>query len=249
MKKGIIIASFGTTHEDTRVKCIENLEKDIINEFKDFLIERAFTSRMVISKLKNNGMDIKNEIEALESMKANGINEENIFIQPLHVIPGFEFEKLTSLNSGRVGKPLLYSKEDLDYIVDNLEIEVKEDEAIILFGHGSDHKAEQVYLQLQETFREKGKTNVFICNVEGSITIDKVIDEIKELKPSQVILQPFMIVAGEHAKVDMASLEDGSLRRVLEDNGFKVEARLIGLGELESISNLFIKHLKEILEA
>lgn len=249
MKKGIIIASFGTTHEDTRVKCIEKLEKDIINEFKDFLIERAFTSRMVISKLKNKGMDIKNEIEALESMKSNGIDEENIFIQPLHVIPGFEFEKLTSLNSGRVGKPLLYSKEDLDYIVDNLEIDVKDDEVLILFGHGSNHKAEKVYMELQEVFRNKGKTNIFLCNVEGSYTIEKIIGEIFDLNPTKVILQPFMIVAGDHAKNDMASLEEGSLRKVLEDHNLKVEPRLIGLGELESISNLFIKHLKEILEA
>ena len=52
MKKGILVVSFGTTYEHTRKLCIESVENRIRDEFKDFEVRRAFTSGMVINKLK-----------------------------------------------------------------------------------------------------------------------------------------------------------------------------------------------------
>ena len=43
MKKGIIITSFGTTHEDTRKLCIESVEELIKNKFSEYHVLRAFT--------------------------------------------------------------------------------------------------------------------------------------------------------------------------------------------------------------
>ncbi len=51
-EKGIIVASFGTTHGDTCKLCIENIENRIKEEYKDYLVLRAFTSQMVINRLK-----------------------------------------------------------------------------------------------------------------------------------------------------------------------------------------------------
>ena len=92
MRKGIIVTSFGTTHEDTRKLCIESIENLIKEEFKDYLVLRAFTSRIVISRLKgNHNYLVDNPIEALEKMKANGIKD--IYIQPLLIIEGHEYDK------------------------------------------------------------------------------------------------------------------------------------------------------------
>ena len=52
MKRGIIVASFGTTYENTRKLCIESIENLIRDEYKDYLVLRALTSQMVINKLK-----------------------------------------------------------------------------------------------------------------------------------------------------------------------------------------------------
>ena len=74
MKKGIIVTSFGTTYEETRIKCIESIENRIKEEFADCLVLRAFTSKMIINKLKKRDNYLVNTLkEAMEEMMENGI--------------------------------------------------------------------------------------------------------------------------------------------------------------------------------
>ena len=56
-----------------------------------------------------------------------------------------------------------------------------------------------------------------------------------------------MIVAGDHAKNDMASNEEDSWKTLLENNGYKVDVRLIGMGEYKFIQDMFIEKLKKVL--
>lgn len=54
-----------------------------------------------------------------------------------------------------------------------------------------------------------------------------------------------MIVAGDHANNDMAGDEEGSWKRAFEEAGYEVSCILRGLGELEKIRRIFIKHARE----
>ena len=54
-----------------------------------------------------------------------------------------------------------------------------------------------------------------------------------------------MVVAGDHANNDMAGDEEDSWKTVLEAEGYEVECRLEGLGELEGIRDLYVEHVKE----
>lgn len=248
MKQGIIIASFGTTHEETRRRCIVNIEKKIAETFPDFQVMRAFTSRIVKAKLKKKyGMHVFNEMEALEELKKLGIAGKDIYIQPLHIIPAFEYEKLTSLEDVHVSKPLLYSTDSIDRVIDAMDFDVQEDEQLVLFGHGSRHENDRLYKLFNERLEYKGIDNVYMVTAEGDVSIEDKIPALKKHGGKTVYLQPFMIVAGEHAKVDMASEEEGSLKTVLEGEGFTVIPRLIGLGEYDFISDIFIDHLKECM--
>lgn len=58
------------------------------------------------------------------------------------------------------------------------------------------------------------------------------------------MLAPFMIVAGDHARNDMAGEEADSWKNVIGAKGYKVETVLKGLGEYESIRRLFVEHIK-----
>ena len=114
MKKGLILASFGTTHIDTREKAIENIEKAIANRFPDVKCLRCFTSRIVVKRIKENeGISIFNEKEAIDALLEDGIQEEDIYIQPLHMIPGVEYEKLAALKVEHLGKPELMEEIEL----------------------------------------------------------------------------------------------------------------------------------------
>lgn len=254
MKKGIIITSFGTTYEETRKLCIESIENRVREKFKDFMVLRAFTSRVVISRLKKrDNIHTDNPTEALEKMKEAGIKE--IFIQPLLIIEGIEYEKILREASNfsdenldikiKIGRPLLSSEMDYDNVVKALNL--SKDQSIVFMGHGSDHKTDISYEKLENRIRKNGYTNTFIATVEGEKTIEDVLEGLKEKNIDNVLLKPFMLVAGDHATNDMASEEDDSWKSILEANDIKVETKISGLGEVKAIQDIFIEHLKDII--
>lgn len=55
---------------------------------------------------------------------------------------------------------------------------------------------------------------------------------------------PFMLVAGDHARNDMAGEED-SWKTILEKEGFEVEVHMHGLGEKEEFRQIFAQKALE----
>lgn len=254
MKKGIIVASFGTTFEKTRQLCIESIEKRISEEYKDIKVLRAFTSRVVISRLKKrDNIHVDTPTEALQKMKDNEIQE--IYIQPLLFIDGVEYDKIIKeseefikANEGikvYIGKPLLSSESDYENVIKALQLNLNK--AVVYMGHGTYHKADAVYEKLENAIRKNGHENMFIATVEGEKTLANVLVELKNQDIKDVILKPFMLVAGDHANNDMASDEDDSWKSILEANGINVVTDISGLGEVKAIQDIFINHLKDII--
>ena len=87
--KAILVVSFGTSYHDTREKTIDCIEQDIAQTFLQHHIYRAWTSKMILKKLKQrDGIHIDNVREAMERMKRDGITD--VIVQPTHVINGIE---------------------------------------------------------------------------------------------------------------------------------------------------------------
>jgi sirohydrochlorin cobaltochelatase len=63
----------------------------------------------------------------------------------------------------------------------------------------------------------------------------------------KVTLVPFMLVAGDHANNDMAGDED-SWKTALEQQGYEVEAVCKGLGEYVGIRDIYMEHLRLLLQ-
>lgn len=255
MKKGIILTSFGTTYKETLEKNIETLEKLVRDNFEDYLVLRAFTSRIVAKRLKERGYDVDNPTQALEKMKEQGIKE--IYIQPSLIIEGHEYDKthrevksFLEENTDftvKVGLPLLSSDKDYENAVEALDIpELDENNALIYMGHGSDHTADLAYEKIENVIRSKGYNNVFVGTVEGEVEIEDIIERLDD-EIKYVELKPFMLVAGDHATNDMASDEEDSWKSKIEEKGIEVKATLVGLGESEKIRNIFLSHLKDIM--
>ena len=85
--------------------------------------------------------------------------------------------------------------------------------------------------------------NVFVGAIENYPGLDNILPSLKAGGYTKVILQPFMIVAGDHAINDMAGTQKDSWKTVLESEGFTVEYILKGLGEFPAIHNLYIRHI------
>lgn len=57
-------------------------------------------------------------------------------------------------------------------------------------------------------------------------------------------LVPFMFVAGDHAKNDIAV----DMKEALEEKGYKVTPLMEGLGEQPAIQQIYIDHIRFILK-
>lgn len=252
--KGLLVVSFGTSYAETRKRTIEALERDLALAFPDYRIYRAFTSRMIIKKLKKQGLAVMTVPEALKAMEQDGIRQ--VLIQPTHVINGIENDGMReearqmrgAFESIFVGDPLLTSHRDNEEAIGAVMEEFKdldEDEALVFMGHGSDHYANSVYAALDYMFKDMGYKNVFVGTVEAYPSVESLSRMIKDSRAKRIVLAPFMIVAGDHANNDMAGEDEDSWKSRFEKAGYPVECRLKGLGEYPGIRQIFVRHAKE----
>ena len=88
-----------------------------------------------------------------------------------------------------------------------------------------------------------------IATVEGCPSVEDMISAVKKSSAKKVVLLPFMIVAGDHAKNDMSGEEEDSWKSIFEKEGYEVRCILKGLGEYEGIRRILLEHLKETMES
>ena len=246
MKKAAIIASFGTSYTETRKKTLDTIEAEAKTLFTDIEIFRAYTSGMVRKILKTRDkITVPSPSEIIEDLRRRGF--EKIYIQPTHIIPGAEYDKL-KISGCVLGQPLLHEAADFGKIIEAIELPPDEKgRAVIFMGHGSYHNADKFYKTLEAELFNRKHCNVFIGTVEGAKTLSDILPELKAKNIERILLMPFMMVAGDHAENDMAGDDDASWKTVLEKEGYQVTPVLKGLGEYPGIRSLMYQSLKNII--
>lgn len=262
MDKAILVVSFGTTHEDTRIKTIEAIENKFKKEFTDYIIYRAWTSSIIRKRVKKNlGLEVFSVREAMLKMKDDGIKK--ILVVPTHIINGIENDNMIAdvniyseyFDEIKFSRPLLSIDKDYENFIKIYESEIAtdinsnfgidiikdKDTALVFMGHGTSHYVNSAYAALDYRFKEQGFSNVYIACVEAYPEIDVVVKLIGKSDFKKIILLPLMIVAGEHAKEDM----NNDWKSLFESKGYEVHSLLKGLGEYEAIQNTFIYYAKE----
>ena len=245
MKKAILVTSFGTSHRDTREKCLDLIQREVEEKYGSENVERAYTSGIIRRIIeKNEGVHIFDQEEGLKVLKDKGFEE--IITMSLHILDGIEYSKLDD-KFGKISKPLLADDEDFKKIVENKEFnDLEGDDAIVFMGHGTESEADYAYQKLQEEYLKAGKDNIFIATVEGKVTIKDVIEKMKGKGFRNILLKPLMIVAGDHAKNDMSSDDEDSWKTILKNEGYEVTSVLKGMGEYEFIRKMFMDKLEVV---
>ncbi len=257
MKKAVLVISFGTSYHETREKTIDVCENKIKESFEGYDFFRAYTSRMILKKLKDRDqIFIDNEEEVLDRLYELGYEE--VVIQSLHIICGEEYHKIKNkinnyqdkFKSLTLGRPLLTYIDDYKDVVEGVKSQIppmQEDECMVFMGHGTFHESHSAYPALEYMMQDE-KIKAYVGTVEGYPELDHVIKKLKEDKMRIVNLMPFMLVAGDHAINDMASDEEDSWKTILENEGFEVKAHVVGLGENEHIQEKFVQHARESIQ-
>jgi sirohydrochlorin cobaltochelatase len=249
-----LVVSFGTSYNDSRDITIGAIENAIQDAYPQYEVRRAFTSQIIIDKLKErDGLEIDNVTEALDRAVADGI--KTLIVQPTHLMNGYEYTDLADelenykdkFENISLGEPLLTSDSDFEAVTQAIvEATSSYDDgetAICFMGHGTEADSNSVYAKLQDTLAADGYENYYIGTVEAEPSLDDVIEAIDGKGYKKVILEPLMVVAGDHANNDMAGDDDDSWKSVLESRGYQVECVIKGLGQFESIQKIYVDHV------
>ena len=191
----LLVVSFGTSFNDSRVKDIKGIEDALQAAYPDWSVRRAFTAQIIINHVQaRDGEKIDNMQQALDRAVANGV--KNLVVQPTHLMHGAEYDEMMEMideykdkfESVAVAEPLLgevgadaavinADKEAVAKAVtaaavkdagfDSLEAAAEEKVAFVFMGHGTSHTAKVSYSQMQTAMQTLGYSNVFIGTVEG----------------------------------------------------------------------------------
>lgn len=191
----ILVVSFGTSFNDSRVADIKGIEDAIEKANPDWSVRRAFTAQIIINHIQaRDGEKIDNVDQALTRAVANGV--KNLVIQPTHLMHGAEYDELIEAVEsykdkfesvkiaqpllGEVGKDATQVNDDKKAVAkiltdaavadsgyDSLDAAKNDKVAYVFMGHGTAHVAKVSYSQMQTQMSELGYDNVFIGTVEG----------------------------------------------------------------------------------
>ena len=259
--KEILIVSFGTSYSNSRHVTIGAIEDAIREAYPDYQVRRAFTAQIIIDKLKKEeNIEIDNVKQALDRAVKNGV--KTLVVQPTHLMNGLEYNELKKeldkykdkFDKIALGEPLLTSDDDYKKVIAAITSDTKEyldgETAICFMGHGTEAKSNKVYSTLQEKLKAAGYNDYFVGTVEAKPSVDDLIAQVKESgKYKKVILQPLMVVAGDHANNDMAGDDKDSWVTKFKAAGFEVKPVLRGLGQIYDIQKIYLEHVKAAIDS
>ena len=256
----LLVLSFGTSYNDSRRLTIGAIEGDLEKAFPDFSVRRGFTANIIIDHVQRRDNILIDDVDAaLERAVNNGV--KNLVVQPTHLMHGLEYDELVkevgnysdAFDQVRFGEPLLNSDDDfarVEKAITEWTASYDDGETAICFmGHGTEADSNEVYQKMQDLLTKDGYTNYFVGTVEAQPSLDDVLAKVQAGDYKRVVLEPLMVVAGDHANNDMAGDEDGSWKKTFEDAGYEVECLLRGLGENEDIRAIYVDHAKAAIDS
>ena len=92
-EKELLVVSFGTSFNDSRVADIKSIEDALQEANPDWSVRRAFTAQIIINHIQaRDGEKIDNMEQALERAIANGVKQ--LVVQPTHLMHGAEYDEM-----------------------------------------------------------------------------------------------------------------------------------------------------------
>ena len=92
----LLVVSFGTSFNDSRVKDIKGIEDALQAAYPDWSVRRAFTAQIIINHVQTrDGEKIDNMQQAMDRAVANGV--KNLIVQPTHLMHGAEYDEMMEM--------------------------------------------------------------------------------------------------------------------------------------------------------
>jgi sirohydrochlorin cobaltochelatase len=151
---------------------------------------------------------------------------------------------------GTIGNEYDYHEDlqkGLKTLAADVELARKNNARLVYMGHGNAHWSTGIYGEAAKAMNILYPDVItYIGSVEGFPGLEDVRRYLKQhADGGNIVLKPFMIVAGDHATNDMASDEADSWKSELISDGFTVIPVLEGLGSNDAFAQIFVDHIKD----
>lgn len=251
-KTALLMVHFGTTYDETRSKTIDAINAKAAQTFPELTLREAYTSRIVIRRLKERGIVRETPLDALLRLRADGFT--HVIVQSTTLLEGAEMESLRRevanvegfFEDIRVGAPLLYDVADCAKVAEILAArhadatDARKKAHVVLVGHGTYTPATATYSQMDYLFSAQGNPLFHVATLEGYPTFETMLARLKAAGARRVTLVPLLFVAGDHVTNDIAV----DWKEALEAEGLQVDCRLEGLGEIPEIQDIYLDHIR-----
>lgn len=244
-RPAIVLVAFGTSVDEAR-QVFDFIDTQARQRYPDYNIQWAFTSQVIINKLKQRGIITHTVAEVVTGLRARGVKK--IAFQSLHVVPGQEYHSILKAHTDGLqvsfGDPLMTSDADIDSIIAALAPEIKADQTMVVVAHGNDHHPEfNVQLEKFATAIEARYPKLTVASVEGTPGIASL-EIVKAHHPEQVHFVPLMIVAGDHIMNDVLGDKKDSWKNIIQA---PVTSCSRSLGWNPAILTIYFDHLDRAL--
>lgn len=246
MIDAVVLTSFGSADDSIRAQIFDKLAAEIQAQFPALELRQAFTSNFMIRKLARRGIFIATPTEAISQLRAEGFGR--IILLPTHLTPGEEFDnkiQICAADDVEIIPPLLsepINEQILTTILDCFKRDADED--LILIGHGSPHRHNPVYENLQRL--TGNRIHIGVIEESDTPNFSDVVTRLKASRADKIVIAPLLFNGGVHVSEDIAGAGDSWFNR-LTAQGYKVRVIRDGLGSFESFRKLYINKLEEIL--
>jgi sirohydrochlorin cobaltochelatase len=252
-KVGTLLVAFGSSIASAQVS-FENIEQKTRAAYPGIPVRWAYTSTIIRKKLAKQGQMLDSPEVALAKMQDESFT--HVAVQSLHTIGGEEyhdlrrtvgaFKMMGGFQRIILGYPLLATQDDMQRAVNallaNIPKERKMTEAVVLMGHGTHHPSNAFYAALMFQLQLEDP-NIFVGTVDGYPEVDLIKTLLLKNKIKKAYLMPFMSVAGDHAKNDMAGDEEDSWKSIFTAAGIECIPVLKGTAEFDNFVEIWVDHL------
>ena len=235
MKIPLVLAAFGTVSTEAAAT-YAMIDREIRRHLADTPVFWARTARVVRDRVADpSGRIWHSPLEVLTELAAQGYGK--VIVQPLQLLPGHEFHQLRhqcrqSPLPCHVALPLLTTPQDYHDLAEALAtlIDKRQEQAILLVGHGTSHPIWVAYHAIETIFRQRFGRRIYVGVIDKNPDSTAVPGEIVAAGWNRVCLIPLLFVAGMHFHRDVIGNGQQSWQTRLEQAGLEVECIDRGLG-------------------
>ncbi len=246
-KPAIVLVAFGTSVPRAR-QVFAHIDEQAGLRYPGYQIRWAFTSKIIMAKLKAQGIVTQSVAEVVAELRASGVT--SVVFQSLHVVPGEEYRSVQQVDTSGLqvayGAALISSDRDIAAVIKALRPQINPAQPTVLVAHGNNRHARFNEWILTLAERIEGQfPNLVVASVEGQPGTEPLAKaRALSAASGSVRFLPLMVVAGDHIMNDVMGDEPDSWKSQVAAAHSECSA---SLGWNDAILAIYFDHLDQAM--